>query len=399
MIFKKKINPKVISLIKGGEALNRFFESMEREVSHNYTFVNHTLYESSHYKQRNLQFTINVEIINDLKGDLYSYHYGSFDVKFEKIISIENYENFKWDRSRVRAIAFDQAKIKYKLSNEDALKDRTYGISLETVKSTFINHWIKIEAVQLEVSNFKINPALELDVESGKYRRKQFSTLTIVPLTPKTAKLIKVTGPNNQNNTFINFGDYEGWNKYDTQEKLMISHGEYEGKRYLITEIQECTFSHCSKIKEIFIGKHVTKIKWNMYNCSSLLDIKVDKSNPVYQDKDGVLFKGNELIGFPPGRTGEYIIPEDTLKIGNTAFKSSQISSIILPEGLEEIGCNAFYECKKLKEIVLPLSIKKVKFNNNVDCKPIQQKFYLHGDKLKKRPYSIDEITKMYPEK
>lgn len=228
---------------------------------------------------------------------------------------------------------------------------------------------------------------------------KKYNQLTIVPITKRSAKLIKVTGIYERDDIFVNLGYYEGINEYETPEKLKIEEEVCENNNYIITEIQQCSFSHCHDLKEIYIGPWVIKINWNMYLCNSLTNIKVNELNPVYHDQDGVLFKGNELIGFPPGRKGEYIIPKGTLKIGNTAFKSSQISSLILPEGLEVIGCNAFYECKNLKEIVLPLSIRKVKFNNNVDHKPILQKFYLQGDKLKKRPYTISEIIKMYPEK
>lgn len=229
--------------------------------------------------------------------------------------------------------------------------------------------------------------------------RKKISLLTIVPISEHTARLIKVIGINKRDDTFVNFGEYEGFAKYETPQILKIEEGEFHNQKYTITEIQECSFSHCHDLKEIYIGAGVKKITWNMYQCDSLTQIKVDKINTVYQDKDGVLFKGNELVGFPPGRTGKYVVPEGTLRIGNTAFKSSKISSLIIQEGLEEIGCNSFYECRNLKEIVLPRSIKIVKFNYNVGRQPILQKFYLQGDKFKKGPYSIDEIINMYPEK
>lgn len=228
---------------------------------------------------------------------------------------------------------------------------------------------------------------------------QKYDLLSIVPLSENTAKLIKVTGINDRDDAFSHVGDYEGVEYYETPKILKIEEGEFNSQKYIITEIQACSFSHCHDLKEIYIGSAVTKISWNMYQCDSLIQIKVDKNNSVYHDKDGVLFKDNELVGFPPGRTGEYVVPEGTVKIGNTAFKSSRISNLILPEGLEEIGCNAFYECRNLNEIVLPLSIKLVRFNNNIGNQSIRQKFYLAEDKLKECPYSIDEIIEMYPEK
>ena len=398
MIYNETVSPRSIPLIDGGDVLKRFFETMQSKVLASYSFDNPSLTESSMDKRRTLKFTINIYMENYISSDRYKYYYGSFDVKFEKVISIENYDKFNWN-NKLRFIKFDTMFINYSDTNKKISDKRIYGITLETKRRDFIDKWIKIEAINLKVSNFKINPNLEYNNESGKYLRKKYNPLSIVPIIGKTAKLIKVTGIKDSKDIFSHLGEYEGFDKYGTPDKLRIEGGVYKNSKYIITEIQECSFSHCHLIKEIYIGWLVNRITWNMYQCNSLINIKVDKFNSVYKDIDGVLYKDKELIGFPPGRTGEYIVPDGTIKIGNTAFKSSQISNLILPEGLEEIGCNAFYECMNLKEIVLPLSIKRVCFNNDKGQKPIKQKIYLHDDKLKKRPYSITEIIKMFPEK
>lgn len=213
----------------------------------------------------------------------------------------------------------------------------------------------------------------------------------------KTACFIGVDDVTVENTIFAALGKYEGINNYETGEVLIIDEGEYEGKKYSITKITPCSVSHCRKVKEIFIGADVNEIEWNMYECVSLLNIRVDSKNMVYHDVDGVLFKGQELIAFPHGRRGKYIVPEGIKKLGNCSFKSSRIDNIVLPDSLEEIGSNVFYECLNLSEIVLPRGIKKVAMNCDKHHVPIVQKFYLSEDINRSNPLYITEITKMYP--
>lgn len=196
---------------------------------------------------------------------------------------------------------------------------------------------------------------------------------------------------------FLEIGTYTGHDYHYTPNTLIIDRTIIDDKEYIITEIQSCSFSHCSDVECIIIGACVERIDWNMYKCSKLQSIIVKDENKVYHDIDGVLFKGNELIAFPQGRIGSYIVPYGTKSIGNHAFKSAKIEHIVLPNTLEEIGDNAFYECHNLKEIVLPQSIKRVKANYNVNRRPIQQRFYLSNDCDKNNPYSIIDITKIFP--
>lgn len=227
--------------------------------------------------------------------------------------------------------------------------------------------------------------------------------LIISPLDENTASLVNVNrgqmlASSSNNSIFIHTGKYEGRNDYFTPEDVRIYNGIDEtGKEYKITKIETHAFSHCSDMINLVIGPYVNEIKWNMYQCKSLLNIFVAEENTIFHDTEGVLFKGNELIGFPQGRTGHYDVPVGTRKIGNMAFKSCKISSITFPETLEEIGDNAFYECPNISEFILPKSIKKIHKNCNVANEPITQVFYLYDDINKTNPLKITDLIKMFP--
>ena len=220
--------------------------------------------------------------------------------------------------------------------------------------------------------------------------------MNISPVTETTGALININIEDTAG-FFAKLPTYIGHDYCPTPNELLIENGIIDGRIYKITTIEETAFSHCRNLKILRIGKSVEIIKWNMYKCVSLTDIIVDKENPNYYDIDGVLFKEKELIAFPQGRTGTYIVPNGIEKIGKHAFKSCNLSSIVFPETLHEIGINAFYECNKIKEFILPKSIKKIHSNSNVGTKPFTQKFYLSSDVVKSNPLSISEVTKMFP--
>ena len=222
-----------------------------------------------------------------------------------------------------------------------------------------------------------------------KMKQEEYYELSVSSLTETTGTLINV-------HSFLKLPYYKGLDYNPTPNELIIEEAVIDDKIYKIIAIEKSAFSHCLNLKTLRIGKSVEKIEWNMYRCDSLSNIFVDKENKNFYDIDGVLFHKKELIAFPQGRAGTYIIPNGIKKIGKHAFKSCNISKIIFPETLEEIGINAFYGCNNIKEFLLPKSIKKIHPIKNPGRKEIPQKFYLYTDINKSNPLTITEVIKMF---
>ena len=143
-------------------------------------------------------------------------------------------------------------------------------------------------------------------------------------------------------------------------------------------------------IEELIIPKSLSDINLKNINfrLHMLRKITVYADNPVYTDIDGVLFNKDitELIYFPPHHPmRNYIVPDTVRRIGNMAFAISGrltvydkniadgVLSVELPNGLQEIGDNAFYSCKCLTDIIIPDSvcrISKAAFNA---CKGLER--------------------------
>lgn len=126
--------------------------------------------------------------------------------------------------------------------------------------------------------------------------------------------------------------------------------------------------------------------------CYSVEAFRVVSDHETLATIDGVLFEKatRKLLAFPQRRTGEYIVPDgiveigdyscgnffgqsdnlgglnsvifpDSLKsIGDYAFVNCHMTFIELPEGFESIGRCAFFSCDNLEEVILPSTVTSI---------------------------------------
>lgn len=122
-------------------------------------------------------------------------------------------------------------------------------------------------------------------------------------------------------------------------------------------------------------------------NLPKLANFHISPDHPDFKSIDGVIFSkdGSTLVAFPSGRTGNYVVPDGTLeigedaffdcrlesivisegvvKIGEGAFSSSRLESIVIREGVVEIGGDAFEYCENLTSVVFPNSLTEFSFH------------------------------------
>lgn len=156
----------------------------------------------------------------------------------------------------------------------------------------------------------------------------------------------------NENNTY----DIVQYNNY-LPEKVVIPE-EYEGIK--ITGILEDAFAgKTSGIKTIVLSKNIEYCSsLSFLNSFTIENFEVDQDNNYFTSVDGVLYNKNisELI-YAPRNINEITLPNSVKKILDNGFKGCRASKIILNDGLEEIGNNAFENTSKLKTIKIPNSV------------------------------------------
>ena len=133
----------------------------------------------------------------------------------------------------------------------------------------------------------------------------------------------------------------------------------------------------CRKLKNVYIGANASSIdpifKFNNYSGT----VVIDEANPNYSIENNELYNKDKsvLISILHDIQGDYTVKDSVKKIGDRAFHyMSGMTSIILPEGLEEIGAS-FNSCTGLKEIYIPNSVEKIAsdaFNNSYNLMHIR---------------------------
>jgi hypothetical protein len=100
-------------------------------------------------------------------------------------------------------------------------------------------------------------------------------------------------------------------------------------------------------------------------------EITVHPDNPKFADENGVLFNKDktELICYPGGRCGDYVIPASVTKIGEGAFYGCMyLTSVIISDSVVEIGDEAFGGCSGLLSVEIPASVTKISEGMFSDC-------------------------------
>lgn len=127
-----------------------------------------------------------------------------------------------------------------------------------------------------------------------------------------------------------------------------------------LTTIEKNAFYTCDKLTTITVPKNVSSIGLAAFvtdvSAPSITQINVDPQNPYFISKNGVLYDkaGTTLMFFPSGRSGEFQIPDGTIKIDDYAFYySKNLTSVNMPDTVTDLGEGAFGDCSKLESVNL----------------------------------------------
>lgn len=136
---------------------------------------------------------------------------------------------------------------------------------------------------------------------------------------------------------------------------------EKSTKTYKVPDTIEDLYISNKYIKELTLGANVKYV--GRITLPSLTKISVNAKNKYYTSVNGVLFTKDKktLSNYPDQKGKNYTVPNGTIKIEGNAFASSNITKLILPTSLQEIGVSAFSNTK-LKSLILPLKVKKIDY-------------------------------------
>lgn len=132
------------------------------------------------------------------------------------------------------------------------------------------------------------------------------------------------------------------------------------GADYTVTGIAVKTFYNCDKITSLTIPATMREIGEEFLGYNTRLErITVEDGSRYYKDIDGILYTadGATLLKCPIHYFDPVAVPDGVRTIAERAFNGSYITSVVLPNTLNEIGYAAFSWCYHLSKITVPASV------------------------------------------
>ena len=137
--------------------------------------------------------------------------------------------------------------------------------------------------------------------------------------------------------------------------------------------IGDAAFFHCEKLKSVIIPESVKSIGvMAFYGCTELKSITIpdsvtdigigafDLTAWLKNQKDEYVVIGKGILYKYLGAGGDVKIPEGITSIASVAFENSEITSVVIPDSVSNIGFKAFYNCKSLKSITIPENVSSI---------------------------------------
>ena len=172
-----------------------------------------------------------------------------------------------------------------------------------------------------------------------------------------------------------------------------------------ITKIGMRAFAQCDSLQSIYIPKNVVMVGSYAFEASyALQTIDVDAENSTYSSISNCLCnkEGTELIIAPSGRDS-IIVAEGIAAIDSYAFSYCNVQYVELPLSLQTIGNYAFSYCNALQSVVIPDGVTEL--GANLFRESINLRSVVFGCNIKKMGNysfigcaSIDTITILAPE-
>ena len=154
-----------------------------------------------------------------------------------------------------------------------------------------------------------------------------------------------------------------------------LSNLKYADGAFATTSTTTATGIGSTYITNLYIGPKVGVLNIaGVFGAANLVGVEVDAANTNYSSLDGVVFnyEKTEILFYPGGKRGDYVIPETVQVISaNVFYDKDNLTRITIGYNVREIGDSAFAQCSSLEEIIFeatPAGVESVPLTIGADA-------------------------------
>lgn len=121
-------------------------------------------------------------------------------------------------------------------------------------------------------------------------------------------------------------------------------------------------FYECYNLKTVIIPSSTLSIPAGAFdNCTSLESITVAPENKRYISMSGIVYdkEAGSVLAVPNHVCGDIVLPDFVHELPSFWGKT-EITSVVIPEGITYIGTNAFSGCTSLEKVTIPSSVTSI---------------------------------------
>jgi alpha-tubulin suppressor-like RCC1 family protein len=124
-------------------------------------------------------------------------------------------------------------------------------------------------------------------------------------------------------------------------------------------------FRHCTGLTTVTLPASLTTLEgFAFLGCTGLSEIRVTTGNATFSSVDGVLFRGTELLRYPPAKAGTtYAVPAGTTSLAANSFQAAPLSAVSFPVSLTHLEGYPFFQCAQLTALHLPATLTTILHN------------------------------------
>ena len=149
-----------------------------------------------------------------------------------------------------------------------------------------------------------------------------------------------------------------------------------------VTLIEDEAFYNFNGMTTINLPKSMEMIEegYIFCSCSNLEAITIPEDNEYMKTVDGILYSkdGTQLIRFP-GKKDKMTMLSTVKEICSNAFAYCGLTEINIPDGVTEVGYNAFFCCDKATKVTIPQSVTTIKGDAFYQCTEVTD-VYCYAD-------------------